>query len=68
MRKLKMSRYRYHIDRKITNSYLGHIKLILWFSGHFFQYLMREGGAFFSVFKMYRNDAGGIFLIEITKI
>jgi hypothetical protein len=38
------------------------MKLILWFAGHFFQYLMREGGTFFSVFKAYRNDAGGIFL------
>jgi hypothetical protein len=28
---------------------LGHIKLINWFSGQFFQYLMREGGIFFTV-------------------
>jgi hypothetical protein len=28
---------------------------------------MREGGAFFSVFKLYRNDAGGIFLLTSQK-
>lgn len=44
-------------------SSLGHQKLIIWFSGHFSQYLMREGGIFFSFVKVLRNDAGSFFFL-----
>jgi hypothetical protein len=56
------------LGRLVEKIILGHIKLITWFSGQFFQYLMWEGGIFFYYCKVYRNDAGGIFFSNMTKM
>ena len=44
-----------------NKTYLGHAKLITWFSGPFLSKLMREGGIFFYPFTAVKSDEGGIF-------